>query len=65
MGIAIKSMYGEIEDFAFRSTLRNLKIEVSEIAESAILGAAALPMNGHVSDLFHSFQKDEHSLFLS
>jgi glucokinase len=43
-----KSMYSEIEDFAFRNTLQNLKIEVSEIADSAILGAAALPMNEHV-----------------
>ena len=41
------SMKREIEDFAFRSTLCNLKIEVSDITDSAILGAAALQMNAH------------------
>lgn len=39
-----KSMYKEIETFAYRNTLKNLKIEVSEISDSAILGAAALHM---------------------
>jgi glucokinase len=39
-----KTMYKEIETFAYRNTLKNLKIEVSEISDSAILGAAALHM---------------------
>lgn len=37
-------MFREIETFAYRSTLKNLKIEVSEMSDSAILGAAALHM---------------------
>jgi glucokinase len=40
------SMYREIENFAYRNTLRNLNIVISEMEDSAILGAAALPMNG-------------------
>ena len=39
------SMYKEIETFAFRSTLQNLHIEISEMTEPAILGAAALLIN--------------------
>ncbi|MBK5261317.1 MAG: ROK family protein [Peptostreptococcaceae bacterium] len=46
-----EAMYDEISDFAFRSTLQNLKIEISELAESAILGAAALPTNALQSSL--------------
>jgi glucokinase len=38
------TMYKEIETFAYRNTLKNLKIEVSEVTDSAILGAAALHM---------------------
>lgn len=38
------TMYKEIETFAFRNTLENLRIEVSELSDSAILGAAALHM---------------------
>jgi glucokinase len=39
------AMYKEIESFAYRNTLLNLKIEISDIEESAILGAAALHLN--------------------
>jgi len=37
-------MYRALQDFAFSSVLANLKIEVSELENSAIFGAAALPM---------------------
>jgi glucokinase len=36
------SMYVEVKDFAFRNILRNLKIEISSLSDSAIMGAAAL-----------------------
>lgn len=39
-------MYREVEGFAYRNTLQNLKIEISEMEEPAILGAAALVENG-------------------
>lgn len=39
------TMYKEIEDFAYRNTLQNLKIDISELTDSAILGAAALHIN--------------------
>lgn len=38
-------MYSEIKGFEFRNTLKNLKIEISEMEEPAILGAAALFLN--------------------
>jgi glucokinase len=38
------AMYRALQDFAFSSVLANLKIEVSELENSAIFGAAALPM---------------------
>ncbi len=37
-----ESMYKEMEDFPYKKTLESLKIETSEIADSAIFGAAAL-----------------------
>lgn len=40
-----ESMYESIQDFEFTPTLRNLKIEISELDEPAILGAAALFFN--------------------
>ncbi|HWR99597.1 MAG TPA: ROK family protein [Prolixibacteraceae bacterium] len=38
------AMYNALQDFAFSSVLANLKIDVSELENSAIFGAAALPM---------------------
>ena len=38
------AMYNALQDFAFRNVLANLKIDVSELENSAIFGAAALPM---------------------
>lgn len=38
------AMYSALQDFAFSSVLANLKIDVSELENSAIFGAAALPM---------------------
>lgn len=40
-----RSMMGAIQDFAYRNVLANLKIEVSELENSAVYGAAALYMN--------------------
>jgi glucokinase len=39
-----EAMYQALQDFAYRNVLANLKIEVSELENSAIFGAAALPM---------------------
>jgi glucokinase len=39
-----EAMYGAIQDFAYSNVLANIKIEVSELDNSAIFGAAALPM---------------------
>jgi len=39
------AMFGAIKDFDYPSVLTNLKIEVSELENSAIYGAAALYMN--------------------
>lgn len=39
-----EAMYHALQDFAFRNVLFNLKIEVSDLENSAIFGAAALPM---------------------
>jgi len=41
-------MEKEIKNFVFSSTLQNLKIEVTEITDSAIIGAATLPVNKNV-----------------
>lgn len=38
------AMYHALQDFAFSSVLANLKIDVSELENSSIFGAAALPM---------------------
>ena len=38
------AMYDAIQDFAYRNVLANLKIEVSDLENSAIFGAAALPL---------------------
>jgi glucokinase len=40
----------ELADFIYGNTLRNIKIEISEIEESAILGAAALLLNTDLLD---------------
>lgn len=37
-----KAMWERLETFAFKNTVRNLKIEISELENSGILGAAAL-----------------------
>jgi glucokinase len=39
-----EAMYQALQDFAFRNVLSNLKIEVSDLENSAIFGAAALTM---------------------
>ncbi len=39
-----EAMYLALQDFAFRSVLANLKIDISELENSAIYGAAALPL---------------------
>jgi len=39
-----KAMYGAMQDFAFSNVLANMKIVVSELDNSAIYGAAALPL---------------------
>ena len=39
-----EAMYIAIQDFAYSNVLANIKIEVSELDNSAIFGAAALPM---------------------
>jgi glucokinase len=39
-----EAMFNALQDFAFSSVLANLKIDVSELENSAIFGAAALPM---------------------
>jgi glucokinase len=44
------AMFKEIENFAYRNTLLNLKIEISEINEPAILGAAALQIIAQTID---------------
>ena len=38
------AMFHAIQDFAYSSVLANIKIDVSELENSAIFGAAALPM---------------------
>ncbi len=38
------AMYDAMQDFAYRNVLANLRIEVSELENSAIYGAAALPL---------------------
>lgn len=43
-GFFKEAMYHALQDFAFSSVLANLKIDVSELENSAIYGAAALPM---------------------
>lgn len=37
-----KTMWGQIQTFGFQNAVKNLRIEVSELAHSAVLGAAAL-----------------------
>ncbi len=39
-----EAMYHALQDFAFSNVMANLKIDVSELENSAIYGAAALPM---------------------
>ena len=39
-----KAMFQALQDFAYSNVLANLKIEVSDLENSAIYGAAALPM---------------------
>ncbi|MEL7833731.1 ROK family protein [Fodinibius sp. Rm-B-1B1-1] len=40
-----ESMYREMQSFAYPNSLQSLKIEVSELDEVAVLGAAALALN--------------------
>ncbi len=39
-----ETMYEALQDFAYRNVLSKLKIEISDLENSAIFGAAALPM---------------------
>jgi glucokinase len=39
-----EAMYQALQDFAYRNVLANIKIEVSDLENSAIFGAAALPL---------------------
>ena len=38
------AMYQALQDFAYSNVLSNLKIEISDLENSAIFGASALPM---------------------
>lgn len=42
-----ESMYHEMQDFAYQNSLKSLKIEISELEDVAVLGAAALSIDSN------------------